>query len=221
MRPRTEIPAVQVGAIRRAMLVTPNKSRFQRLECLRLRAQQDLPAGAIAQTIGLSVNHVRRVWSDYLRGGLSGAQGRPKGGCRHQNLTMAQKWVLLAPWQQEAQRGRLVAARAIKVRYESRVGCSVPDSTGYRLLARHQWRQVLPRPKHPGDNPQVQAAFKKPSGQSYPKIRILTVEALMNKTERVDAPPQANPFAQSTTRWNTREPAGFRLTLVKCIIPKF
>jgi len=196
MCPRTEIPAVQVGAIRRAMLAGPNKFRFQRLQCLWLRTRQDLPTKAIAQTVGLS-SHVRRVWSDYLRGGLAGAQGRPKGGRRHQNLTVAQERALLAPWQQEAQRGRLVTARGIKVRCESRVGRSMPDSTMYRLLARHQGRQVLPRPKHPRDNPQTRAAFKKTSGQSYPKIQILTVEGLMNKTERVDAPPQANPFAKA------------------------
>ena len=147
-------------------LEAPNKFRFQRLQCLWLRAQQDLTTEAIAQTVGLSVSHVRRVWSDYLRGGLAGAQGRPKGGRRHQNLTVAQEAAVLAPLKQEAQRGRLVTARGIKVRYESRVGHPVPDSTVYRLLARHQWRQVLPRPKHPKDNPQARAAFKKTPDQS-------------------------------------------------------
>ena len=54
----------------------------------------------------------------------------------------------------------------IKTRYETRVGQAVPDSTVYRLLARHQWRQVQPRPKHPKDNPAARAAFKKTSDQS-------------------------------------------------------
>ena len=166
MCPRTEISATQVGTIRRAMLAAPNKSSFQRLQCLWLRAKEDLSTETIAQTVGLSVSHVRRVWSDYLHRGLAGAHGRPKGGRRHQNLTVAQERAFLVPWQQAAQTGRLVTARGIKVRYESRVGRPVPDSTVYRLLARHQWRQVLPRPKHPKDNPQARAAFKKTSEQS-------------------------------------------------------
>jgi len=33
--------------------------------------------------------------------------------------------------------------------------------------------------------------------KSYPKIQILTVESLINKTQRVDAPPQANSFAKA------------------------
>lgn len=166
MRPRTEISAAQVGAIRRAMLAAPNTSAFQRLQCLWLRAQEDLATEAIARMVGLSVSHVRRVWSDYLRGGLAGAQGRPKGGRRHQNLTVAQERSLLQPLHAQARTGRLVTARNLKLRSETRVGRVVPDSTVYRLLARHQWRQVQPRPKHPQDNPAARAAFKKTPGQS-------------------------------------------------------
>lgn len=166
MRPRTEIPAAQVGVIRRAMLAARSPSTFQRLQCLWLRAQQDLATEAIARIVGLSVSHVRRVWSDYLRGGLAAAQGRPKGGRRHQNLTVKQEAKLLAPLQQAARQGRLITAVRLKTRYETRVGHAVPDSTVYRLLARHQWRQVTPRPKHPKDNPAARAAFKKTSGQS-------------------------------------------------------
>ena len=40
--------------------------------------------------------------------------------------------------------------------------------------------------------------------KDYPRIQILTVEGLLNGTERVDAPPQLNPFAM-TARESTRE----------------
>jgi len=40
--------------------------------------------------------------------------------------------------------------------------------------------------------------------KDYPKIQILTVEGLLNGTERVDAPPQINPFAMAA-REATRE----------------
>jgi transposase len=166
MRPRTEISAGQAGAIRRAMLAATTSSAFQRLQCLWLRVHEDLSTEAIARITGFSVSHVRRVWSDYLRDGLAAAQGRPKGGRRHQNLTVNQEQAVLAPLQNEAQAGRLITAHGIKARYETRVGHAVPDSTVYRLLARHQWRQVTPRPKHPKNNPAARAAFKKTPGQS-------------------------------------------------------
>jgi transposase len=166
MRPRTEISAAQAGVLRRAMLAARNTSTFQRLQCLWLRAKQDLSTEAIAQTVGLSVSHVRRVWSEYLRGGLSAAQGRPKGGRHHQHLTVKQEQVVLAPLVPQAAAGVLVTVAQVQQRYEAKVGRAVPASTVYRMLARQQWRPVQPRPKHPKDNPQARRAFKKTSGQS-------------------------------------------------------
>jgi transposase len=148
------------------MLAARNTSTFQRLQCLWLRAHQDLSTEAIARTVGLSVSHVRRVWSDYLQGGLPAAQGRPKGGRRHQHLTAAQEQALLAPLRGQAQAGELVTVAQIQQRYQVRVGQDVSPSTVYRMLARQQWRQVQPRPKHPKDSPSARRAFKKTSGQS-------------------------------------------------------
>ena len=33
--------------------------------------------------------------------------------------------------------------------------------------------------------------------KDYPRIQILTIEGLLNGTERIDAPPQLNPFAMA------------------------
>lgn len=148
------------------MLAATTPSSFQHLQCLWLRTRQDWSTQTIARTVGLSVSHVRRVWSDYLRDGLAAAQGRPKGGRRHQNLTVLQEQAVLVPLKQDALAGRLVTARGIKTRYETTVGHAVPDSTVYRLLARHQWRQIQPRPKHPKGNPRARAAFKRTPDQS-------------------------------------------------------
>ena len=128
------------------MLVATNTTRFPRLHCLWLRTQGELSTEAIAQTTGLSVSHVRRIWSDYLRDGLAGARGRPKGGRRHENLTLIQEQALLAPWHKAAQKGRLVTAHNIKLCYELRVRREVPVSTVYRLLKRHQWQRVKTTP---------------------------------------------------------------------------
>ena len=110
------------------------------------------------------MSHVRRVWSEYLRGGLVAAHGKPKGGRRHAHLSVAQERAVLRPLEQQAHTGRVVTARRIKTRYEDRVGHGMPDATIYRLLARHQGRQVPPRPKHPHGNPAARAALKKTPG---------------------------------------------------------
>jgi hypothetical protein len=62
------------------------------------------------------------------------------GGSGQTICAVEQERSLLHPLREEARTGRLVTARSLKIRYETRVGHVVPDSTVYRLLARHQWR---------------------------------------------------------------------------------
>jgi len=45
--------------------------------------------------------------------------------------------------------------------YEEALGRCVPPSTVYRMLDRHKWRKVMPRPKHPKSKPEEQEAYKK------------------------------------------------------------
>jgi len=49
---------------------------------------------------------------------------------------------------------------------EERVGKSVAPSTIYRMLERHGWRKVVPRPRHPKANRAGQAACKRTSPDS-------------------------------------------------------
>ena len=43
--------------------------------------------------------------------------------------------------------------------------------------------------------------------KDYPRIRILTVEGLLNGTEGIDAPPQINPFAMPAREQKQHEQA--------------
>jgi transposase len=60
-----------------------------------------------------------------------------------------------------AEQGEYIAAKAIYLAYEEKVGHTIHETTIYRLLRRHGWRKVQPRPRHPKADPQVQEAFKK------------------------------------------------------------
>ena len=55
--------------------------------------------------------------------------------------------------------------------YEQRIGKEVASSTVYRLLERHGWRKVVPRPRHPKTDVAAQAVFKKTSSPSAPRGR--------------------------------------------------
>ncbi len=58
---------------------------------------------------------------------------------------------------------------------------------------------TLEKPTKPMREEEADAGrFKSQRWQKdYPKIQLLTIEGLLNETERVDAPPQGNPFAKA------------------------
>ncbi|GAB4240468.1 MAG: hypothetical protein Kow00109_15570 [Acidobacteriota bacterium] len=88
------------------------------------------------------------------------------GGRRHQNLTVEEEKELLEPFFAAAEQGGVLAVAPIKQAYEERIGREVPDSTIYRLLARHGWRKIAPNRRHPKTDRQAQAAWKKTPGDA-------------------------------------------------------
>lgn len=88
---------------------------------------------------------------------------RQWGGRRRQNMTQEEEAVFLAPFFEQAKQGGILVVAPIQAAYEKALGRKVPESTVYRLLARHGWRKIAPRPRHPKGDPQAQEAWKKNS----------------------------------------------------------
>jgi transposase len=118
-------------------------------------------AQEIALHTGVSVTTVHRVISVYNRLGAAAMETPGKGGRRHEYLTLPEEKAFLAPFFAQAERGEIATAAQIQGAYEAKVGHEVDDSTIYRLLARHGWRKLMPRPRHPQADPQAQEHFKK------------------------------------------------------------
>jgi len=128
---------------------TKDTADYKRVQCVWLRAAMDLPPDAIARALGLSVNTVRMVQSRYLRYGEEALVGPGRGGRHRENLTVEQENALLRAFTARAETGEVLVVSELKAAYERQVGRKVPKSTVYRLLGRHGWRKVAPRPRHP------------------------------------------------------------------------
>ena len=118
-------------------------------------------AEEIARHCGVSKATVHDVISTYNRLGIAAVETAGKGGRRHQYLTLEEEQQFLAPFFARAEAGELTTTVEIWRAFESRVGHEVDDSTIYRLLHRHGWRKLMPRPRHPKADSQAQADFKK------------------------------------------------------------
>lgn len=118
-------------------------------------------SSSIARHTGVSVATVRLVMSTYNRLGPAALDTPGKGGRRNASLTIPQEQAFLAPFFARAARGEIATRTEIHTALETHLGHTVHPSTVYRLLARHSWRKLVPRPTHPQADPAVQEAFKK------------------------------------------------------------
>jgi transposase len=118
-------------------------------------------AQEISLHTGVSVTTVHRVIATYNRLGPGALETSGKGGRRYQYLTLQKEQAFLAPFFKQAECGEIATVAQIQHALEEQVGHEVDNSTIYRLLKRHGWRKLMPRPRHPKTDPQIQEQFKK------------------------------------------------------------
>lgn len=142
---------------------------YQRIQCVLIRATLGSSAAEIAQLLGWSTATVHVMHSRWAKEGEAIFDVRGRGGRHHQHLTQEQEKALLAPFVERAQAGGMLTVADIQQAYRERTGKAVARSTVYRLLERHGWRKVAPRPRHPKADVAAQAAFKKTPPRGTPR----------------------------------------------------
>lgn len=134
-----------------------------RWQALYLAAGWQISASEIADIIGISVYSVNKWVSQYNRKGVESIYAKPRGGRRSSFLTWQQEEELLKELSERANEGLLVMIKMVKAEIEQRLQHQVSKDYPYDLLHRHGWRRIAPRPKHPKQDPALQAEFKKNS----------------------------------------------------------
>ena len=138
-----------------------DKVTYQRVQCIWLRAALGLSAPQVAQALGWSLSAVHHLQSRYWRQGAAALLGPGRGGRAHAYLSLTEEQRFLERFAFRAAQGGVIEAGPVRAAYAELVGHAVPKSTVYRLLARHDWRKLAPRPRHVGANAAAQEAFKK------------------------------------------------------------
>lgn len=76
-------------------------------------------------------------------------------------MTREQEKQFLQPFFTRAQTGEIATIAEIHHAFEVTLAHEVDESTMYRLLDRHGWRKLMPRPRHPQASEEAQDHFKK------------------------------------------------------------
>ncbi len=169
MRPRTRFAVGAAEELAARLQQTTRLDEYRRLHGVYLRAAFDESNLRIAAVTGLKLGTIRNIHARYLKGGVAALRTRPKGGRWHAHLTVAEEEAVMHPFLEKAQAGGVVEISALKTAYEAKIGKAVPASTAYRVLHRHGWRKLAPRPRHPRADVAAQEAFKKTLPASSPQ----------------------------------------------------
>jgi transposase len=163
MRPPRPLTHGQQNELQECLKRAKTKDDFRRVLCMWLRSNLSLNAEQVARAIGWSVSRVKAVQGHYFREGVEAFFGVGRGGRRNENLSRQQEDDLLAGFLERAKTGGVLVVGEVKEVYEKAVGHPVPKSTVYRMLDRHGWRKIAPRPRHPKTDTAAQEEWKKNS----------------------------------------------------------
>lgn len=167
MRPRSPFPTGSARDLRALLARTTKVDSARRIQAVLMRALDDSPPQRIAEVVGLSVATVRSLHSRFLREGITCLSDRPgRGGSRRRHLDDAAEAAVLVGFVKRAKAGGVLDVAEIRAAIEAEIGHPVAKSTIYRLMARHGWRKIAPRPRHPGRDPSAADGFKKGSRRS-------------------------------------------------------
>src|SRR5262245_50818153 len=108
-----------------------------------------------------SVRVLERGIEAYNRYGPDALETTGKGQRQRAYRSVEEEHTFLAPFLADSQAGHIAIARTITPALEASLGPPVATSTVSRLLHRHQWRKVVPRPKTPRSSPEAQDTCKK------------------------------------------------------------
>ena len=142
---------------------------LRRIQAIYFRARYKDTAEQVAIRTGLSLQTVRNLHSAWRHQGEAMLTLKRKGGRFHENLRFEEEQALLERQGEAAKQGGILEVSAIHRACEEALGEPQALSTTYRMLHRHGWRKIAPRPRHPQGDPAAQEAFKKTGRRLLPR----------------------------------------------------
>ena len=108
-----------------------------------LRAEMDMNAEMISKITQLKPGTVRKIWSAYIREGITSLFEKNRGGRRNYHLSKDEEMLFLEPFFRKATQSQPLNVKEIKDAYEAHINKEVPKSTIYRMLARNGWKRKV------------------------------------------------------------------------------
>ena len=102
----------------------------------------------IAEKLDISTDRISHIVSQFKREGLEEFV-RVKYTGHNWNMSYEEEQTILDQFAAQAEAGQIITVKEIKAAFDEKLGRDTGRGYIYMLLARHKWRKIKPRPKHP------------------------------------------------------------------------
>jgi transposase len=126
------------------------------------------PAEEIALHSGVALQTVHNIVSQYNRFGPEALEGPGRGSHEKRSrayMSLSEEQEFVASFSDKGADGEIATAKTIKASFEEKVKHTIHKTTIYRVLKRHGWRKIAPRPYHVEQKENERNDFKK----TFPK----------------------------------------------------
>ena len=142
-----QITKEEYEGIRDAEKKTKDKRISKKLMVLMLR-YEGKSNPEIAEKLDISTDRISHLVSQFKRVGLEEYM-RVKYTGHNRNMSYEEEQTILDRFAAQAEAGQIITVKKIKAAFDEKLGRDTGRGYIYMLLARHKWRKVKPRPKHP------------------------------------------------------------------------
>ena len=139
------------------------KASTKRIQCVYFKLKYGWNSKQISEAVGFCPSYVREMQSKYKKEGKKAFFLESTGGRNRENMSIEEEAELINNFKEEAGKGNIVEISKIKEAYDEKLGKRAAESTVYRMLNRHGWRKIAPRPNHPKNDKNAMENFKKTS----------------------------------------------------------
>lgn len=144
---REKITEEEYEAIKVRWEAEKDRKTADRLHILMLR-YENVPNTRVAEMFNVSPSTPSRIFKRYREQGLE-EFCRNKYTSHSWKLSYDEEEGILQKFKKEAEAGKIVKVQDIKKAFDAVRGKDTGRGYIYMLLERHEWRKVMPRPKHP------------------------------------------------------------------------
>jgi len=133
--------------LKEALKNKENQKWYRKIQAVLLQAEGN-SYDKIANVTKLSQRTIGRAVQTYATRGIEGLLVENRKSNNYY-MTFTQEKEFLEQFIDKATKGQVITVNDMLIEYRKETGKKMTEPAFYRLLKRHGWRKLMPRPRHP------------------------------------------------------------------------